>query len=72
VYIQLDPSSRNLLRMVKETLMSKPGGSPVYLRLDTPAGQQRIKSPLTVEPDDGLLEQVRRMLGGGARRVWVE
>jgi DNA polymerase-3 subunit alpha len=72
VHIRIDGSTRTLLRMVKETLATRPGGSPLYLRVDTPQGEQRIKSPLLIDPDEGVLEQVRRMLGGGSRRVWVE
>ncbi len=61
------------MRMVRETLVSKPGGSPVYLRLSTGRAEcePKIKTPLLVDPDEALIEQVRRMLGGGGRRVWV-
>jgi hypothetical protein len=32
----------------------------------------KIRTPLLVDPDEAMIEQVRRMLGGGQRRVWVE
>ena len=73
VHICLDESNKTLLRMVRETLVARPGGSPVYLRLSTGRGlEPKVKTPLLVDPDEGLIEQVRRMLGGGQKRVWVE
>ena len=72
VHICLDEGTRTLMRMVRETLLTRPGGSPVYLSVDTPRGRHTIKSPLLVDPDDSLLDQVRRMLGGGQRRAWME
>jgi hypothetical protein len=58
--------------MLRETLVNREGGSPLYLRIDTTEGEVRIKSPLLVDPDDAMIEQVRRMMGGGAKRAWVE
>ncbi len=73
VHVRVDMTNRTLLRMLKETLGSRGGGSPLYLHVDTPDGEAKIKSPLTIDPDEALLTQVRQMLGGGqARRVWVE
>ena len=73
VHVRVDLQNRTLLRMLRETLGAREGGSPLYLHVETPDGEAKIKSPLTVDPDEGLLSQVRQMLGGGqARRVWVE
>ena len=72
VHIRIDGATRNMLRMLRDTLANKEGGSPLYLRIDTADGEVRIKSPLLVDPDDAMIEQVRRMLGGGAKRAWVE
>ena len=73
VHVRVDMTNRTLLRMLKETLGSRGGGSPLYLHVDTPDGEAKIKSPLTIDPDEAMLTQIRQMLGGGqARRVWVE
>ena len=73
VHVRVDLQNRTLLRMLRETLGSREGGSPLYLHVETPDGEAKIKSPLTIDPDEALLTQVRQMLGGGqARRVWVE
>ena len=73
VHVRVDLQNRTLLRMLRETLGAREGGSPLYLHVETPDGEAKIKSPLTVDPDEGLLSQVRQMLGGGqSRRVWVE
>jgi DNA polymerase-3 subunit alpha len=72
IHVRIDPNNRTLLRMLRETLAARPGGSPVFLRVETPQGECRIKSPLLIDPDDSLLTQVRQMLGGGQRKVWVE
>jgi hypothetical protein len=70
----MDENNRTLLRMVRETLVSREGGSPVYLHLSSgrSASVPKIRTPLLVDPDEAMIEQVRRMLGGGQRRVWVE
>lgn len=72
VHIRIDGATRNMLRMLRDTLVNREGGSPLYLRIETAEGEVRIKSPLLVDPDDVMIEQVRRMLGGGAKRAWVE
>jgi DNA polymerase-3 subunit alpha len=71
-HVRLDGSNRTLLKMLKETLAGREGGSPLYLHVETEDGEYRVKSPLLVDPEESLIVQVRQMLGGGQRRVWVE
>jgi DNA polymerase-3 subunit alpha len=72
IHVRVDAQARNVLRMVKEMLGSKEGGSALIVHAQTADQEVLIRTNLQVDPDDGLLEQVRRMLGGGQRRVWVE
>jgi len=37
-----------------------------------PRLESSSKTGSLTDPDEGLIEQVRRMLGGGQKRVWVE
>ncbi len=73
VHVRLDGTARTLLKMLRETFAAREGGSPLYLRVESGDGtEHKIKTPLLVDADEALVEQVRRMLGGGPRRVWVE
>ena len=73
VHVRIDPSTKTLLKMLRDTFAAREGGSPLFLRVETPDGvEQKIKTPLLVDADEALIEQVRRMLGGGTRRAWVE
>ena len=72
VHVRIDPNNRTLLHMVKEMFTSKDGGSPLVVHAETPSGEYLIKTPILVDPDEGLIEQVRRMLGGGHQKAWVE
>ena len=72
VRIVVDAGAKGLLRIVKEQLAAHPGGSPVFLHAETPTGEHVIRTETLMDPDEALLEQVRRMLGGGPRRAWVE
>jgi DNA polymerase-3 subunit alpha len=72
VHVRIDDNARTLLRMLKEMLGSREGGSALYLHTETPSGEHTIKTRLMVDPDENLIEQVRRMLGGGPKRAWVE
>jgi hypothetical protein len=44
----------------------------VFLHADTPSGEHVIQTKLYMDPDEAAVEQVRRVLGGGPRRAWVE
>jgi DNA polymerase III subunit alpha len=72
VHVRIDGSNRTLLHMVKEMFSSKDGGSPLVVHAETPSGEYLIKTPILVDPDEGLIEQIRRMLGGGHQKAWVE
>ncbi|MCX6368404.1 MAG: DNA polymerase III subunit alpha [Armatimonadetes bacterium] len=72
VHVRIDPNNRTLLHMVKEMFTSKEGGSPLFVHAETPSGEYLIKTPILVDPDEGLIEQIRRMLGGGHQKAWVE
>ena len=73
VHLRLDPSARNILGMLKEQLSSLEGGSPLFIHAETETGEEyQIKTRLEVNSDENVLQQLRRMLGGGGRRVWVE
>ena len=72
VHVRIDAGAKGLLRIVKEQLAAHPGGSPVFLHAETPTGEHVIRTETLMDPDEALLEQVRRMLGGGPRRAWVE
>ena len=72
VHVRIDPNNRTLLHMVKEMFTSKDGGSPLFVHAETPSGEYLIKTPILVDPDEGLIEQIRRMLGGGHQKAWVE
>ncbi len=72
VHVRIDPQTSNLLRMVKEMLGAKEGGSPLIVHAETPDREVLIRTKVLVDPDEAMLEQVRRMLGGGHRRAWVE
>lgn len=72
VHVRIDPNNRTLLHMVKEMFTSKDGGSPLVVHAETPSGEYLIKTPILVDPDEGLIEQIRRMLGGGHQKAWVE
>ena len=72
VHVRIDSSNGTLLRMVKEMFSSKEGGSPLFVHAETPSGEYVIKTPILVDPEDGLIEQVRRMLGGGHQKAWVD
>jgi DNA polymerase III alpha subunit len=72
VHVRIDGSARTLLRMLKETLAVSEGGSPLFLHVDTGETEYKIKSKLLIAPEESLISQVRQMLGGGPRRVWVE
>jgi len=72
VHVRIDGSNSTLLRMVKEMFASKEGGSPLYVHAETPTGEYLIKTPILVDPEEGLIEQIRRMLGGGHQKAWLE
>jgi len=72
VYVRVDSSSKTLLRMLPYSFAGAEGGSPLFLKVETPTGEHTIKTSLLVSPDEAFLEQVRKMLGGGQRRAWIE
>jgi hypothetical protein len=72
VHIRVDMGTKNLLRMVKEMLGASEGGSPLYLHAEAESGEHLIKTKMEVNADEAVLEQIRRILGGGQRRAWVE
>lgn len=72
VHVRIDGSNSTLLRMVKEMFASKEGGSPLFVHAETPTGEYLIKTPILVDPEEGLIEQIRRMLGGGHQKAWLE
>lgn len=72
VYVRIDSSSKTILRMVAEEFSKQEGGSPLFLKVETPSGEHTVKTKLMVSPDEAFLDQVRKMLGGGARRAWIE
>jgi DNA polymerase-3 subunit alpha len=72
VHVRVDDSNRNMLKMLKESFNVREGGSPLYFHLDFEGQPCKIRTRLLVDPDDAVIGQVRQMLGGGARRVWVE
>ena len=73
LHVHIDSSCKTFLRMLKETLAVRQGGSPLYLHIDIGDGKRiKVKANDTVAVDDGIIAQVRQMLGGGTQRVWVE
>ncbi len=72
VYVRVDSSSKTILRMVADEFRKQEGGSPLFLRVGTPTGEYTVRTGLMVSPDEAFLEQVRKMLGGGPRRAWIE
>jgi hypothetical protein len=72
VHVRVDNSNKTLLKMLKETLNTREGGSPVFLHIENGENEYTIKTPLLISADDTLIGQVRQMLGGGSRRIWVE
>ncbi|MBC8140711.1 MAG: DNA polymerase III subunit alpha, partial [Armatimonadetes bacterium] len=72
VYVRVDSSSRTILRMVADAFRGQEGGSPLFFRIETPSGEYTVRTKMMVSPDEVFLDGVRKMLGGGGRRVWVE
>ncbi|MDX1933755.1 MAG: DNA polymerase III subunit alpha [Capsulimonadales bacterium] len=72
VHIRVDDSNRNMLRMLKESFNIREGGSPLFFHVDIEGQACKIRTKLLVDPDEAMIAQIRQMLGGGARRVWVE
>ncbi|MES1228150.1 MAG: OB-fold nucleic acid binding domain-containing protein, partial [Armatimonadota bacterium] len=72
VYVRVDSSSKTLLKMLRDSFNGAEGGSPLFLRVETPSGEHTIKTKILVSPDEAFLDQVRKMLGGGQRRAWIE
>ncbi|MBC8137353.1 MAG: hypothetical protein H8F28_15845 [Fibrella sp.] len=42
------------------------------MKVGTPSGEHTVKTGLMVPPDEAFPDQVRKMLGGGPRRAWIE
>ncbi len=73
VHVRVDAQTRTFMGMLHATLASRAGGSPVFLHIEGADGlEYKVKTKLEADADDALIEQVRRMLGGGQRRAWVE
>jgi DNA polymerase-3 subunit alpha len=72
IHIRIDDGVKTMLKMLKEMLLQHEGGSQVFLHAETPTGEHRIQTKLYMDPDEAAVEQVRRVLGGGPRRAWVE
>lgn len=72
IHVRVDGTNKTLLRMLKETLGTRDGGSPVYIHVDSGPTEYLVKTKLLISADDALISQVRQMLGGGNKRVWVE
>ncbi|MGC4042347.1 MAG: DNA polymerase III subunit alpha [Armatimonas sp.] len=72
IHIRIDDGVRNMLKMLKEMLLQHEGGSSVFLHADTPSGEHVIQTKFHMDADEAAVEQVRRVLGGGPRRAWVE
>ncbi|GAB4459550.1 MAG: DNA polymerase III subunit alpha [Armatimonadaceae bacterium] len=72
IHVRVDGSNKTLLRMLKETLGTREGGSPVFVHVESEGAEYLVKTPMLISADDTLIGQIRQMLGGGNRRVWVE
>ena len=74
VHLKVDNTCKSRLRMVRDVLSSSEGGSKLLVHVELVANEAptMVETTLLVDPDEQKLEQVRRMLGGGYKRVWVE
>ena len=74
VHLKVDNSCKSRLRMVRDVLASAEGGSQLLVHVQPTDDQPVVvvSTRFLVDPDEQKLEQVRRMLGGGYKRCWIE
>jgi DNA polymerase-3 subunit alpha len=74
VNLKVDNTCKSRLRMVRDVLASAEGGSQLLVHVQPTEDQPIVvvSTRFLVDPDEQKLEQVRRMLGGGYKRCWIE